>query len=147
MESRVTVNTNLSLIHISSSRWEAPKAPADPLTKPTNEKKGPEAPKAPADTSAKPADGKKGQEAPKAPADTPAKPTNEKKGQEEPKAPTDTSAKPADGKKSPVSDPSKPKDEKDVYKRQGQCSTFFSLSCPHFFYFRQPQFFTSSTAI
>ena len=96
---------------------EAPKAPADPLTKPTNEKKGPEAPKAPADTSAKPADGKKGQEAPKAPADTPAKPTNEKKGQEEPKAPTDTSAKPADGKKSPVSDPSKPKDEKEQEPR------------------------------
>ena len=91
--------------------------PADPLTKPTNEKKGPEAPKAPADTSAKPADGKKGQEAPKAPADTPAKPTNEKKGQEEPKAPTDTSAKPADGKKSPVSDPSKPKDEKEQEPR------------------------------
>ena len=96
---------------------EAPKAPADPLTKPTNEKKGPEAPKAPADTSAKPAHGKKGQEAPKAPADTPAKPTNEKKGQEEPKAPTDTSAKPADGKKSPVSDPSKPKDEKEQEPR------------------------------
>ena len=96
---------------------EAPKAPADPLTKPTNEKKGPEAPKAPADTSAKPADGTKGQEAPKAPADTPAKPTNEKKGQEEPKAPTDTSAKPADGKKSPVSDPSKPKDEKEQEPR------------------------------
>ena len=92
---------------------EAPKAPADPLTKPADGKKEPEAPKAPADTSAKPADEKKGQEAPKAPADTPAKPTNEKKGQEEPKAPTDTSAKPADGKKSPVSDPSKPKDEKE----------------------------------
>ena len=96
---------------------EAPKAPADPLPKPTNEKKGPEAPKAPADTSAKPADGKKVQDAPKAPADTPAKPTNEKKGQEEPKAPTDTSAKPADGKKSPVSDPSKPKDEKEQEPR------------------------------
>ena len=96
---------------------EAPKAPVDPLAKPTNEKKGPEAPKAPADTSAKPADEKKGQEAPKAPADTPAKPTNEKKGQEEPKAPTDTSAKPADGKKSPVSDPSKPKDEKEQEPR------------------------------
>ena len=78
-------------------RAEAPKAPADPLTKPTNEKKGPEAPKAPADT--------------------PAKPTNEKKGQEEPKAPTDASAKPADGKKSPVSDPSKPKDEKEQEPR------------------------------
>lgn len=96
---------------------EAPKAPADPLTKPANGKKGQEAPKVPADTSAKPADGKKGQEAPKAPADTPAKPTNEKKGQEEPKAPTDTSAKPADGKKSPVSDPSKPKDEKEQEPR------------------------------
>ena len=96
---------------------EAPKAPADPLTKPADGKKEPEAPKAPADTSAKPADEKKGQEAPKAPADTPAKPTNEKKGQEEPKAPTDTSAKPADGKKSPVSDPSKPKDEKEQEPR------------------------------
>ena len=96
---------------------EAPKAPAGTPPKPTDGKKGPEAPKAPADTSAKPADGKKGQEAPKAPADTPAKPTNEKKGQEEPKAPTDTSAKPADGKKSPVSDPSKPKDEKEQEPR------------------------------
>ena len=96
---------------------EAPKTPVDPFAKPANEKKGQEAPKAPADTSAKPADGKKGQEAPKAPADTPAKPTNEKKGQEEPKAPTDTSAKPADGKKSPVSDPSKPKDEKEQEPR------------------------------
>lgn len=96
---------------------EAPKAPAGTTPKPADGKKGPEAPKAPADTSAKPADGKKGQEAPKAPADTPAKPTNEKKGQEEPKAPTDTSAKPADGKKSPVSDPSKPKDEKEQEPR------------------------------
>ena len=96
---------------------EAPKAPAGTTPKPTDGKKGPEAPKAPADTSAKPADGKKGQEAPKAPADPPAKPTNEKKGQEEPKAPTDTSAKPADGKKSPVSDPSKPKDEKEQEPR------------------------------
>ena len=96
---------------------EAPKAPAGTTPKPTDGKKGPEAPKAPADTSAKPADGKKGQEAPKAPADTSAKPTNEKKGQEEPKAPTDTSAKPADGKKSPVSDPSKPKDEKEQEPR------------------------------
>ena len=96
---------------------EAPKAPAGTTPKPTDGKKGPEAPKAPADTSATPADGKKGQEAPKAPADTPAKPTNEKKGQEEPKAPTDTSAKPADGKKSPVSDPSKPKDEKEQEPR------------------------------
>ena len=96
---------------------EAPKAPAGTTPKPTDGKKGPEAPKAPADTSAKPADGKKGQEPPKAPADTPAKPTNEKKGQEEPKAPTDTSAKPADGKKSPVSDPSKPKDEKEQEPR------------------------------
>ena len=96
---------------------EAPKAPADTSAKPADGKKEPEAPKAPADTSAKPADGKKGQEAPKAPADTPAKPTNEKKGQEEPKAPTDTSAKPADGKKSPVSDPSKPKDEKEQEPR------------------------------
>ena len=116
---------------------EAPKAPAGTTPKPTDGKKGPEAPKASADTSAKPADGKKepeapkapadpltkptnekkGPEAPKAPADTPAKPTNEKKGQEEPKAPTDTSAKPADGKKSPVSDPSKPKDEKEQEPR------------------------------
>ena len=96
---------------------EAPKAPAGTTPKPADGKKEPEAPKAPADTSAKPADGKKGQEAPKAPADTPAKPTNEKKGQEEPKAPTDTSAKPADGKKSPVSDPSKPKDEKEQEPR------------------------------
>ena len=116
---------------------EAPKTTVDPFAKPANEKKGQEAPKAPADTSAKPADGKKepealkapadpltkpanekkGQEAPKAPAETPAKPTNEKKGQEEPKAPTDTSAKPADGKKSPVSDPSKPKDEKEQEPR------------------------------
>ena len=116
---------------------EAPKAPAGTTPKPTDGKKGPEAPKAPADTSAKPADGKKepeapkapadpltkptnekkGPEAPKAPADPPAKPTNEKKGQEEPKAPTDASAKPADGKKSPVSDPSKPKDEKEQEPR------------------------------
>ena len=116
---------------------EAPKAPAGTTPKPTDGKKGPEAPKAPADTSAKPADGKKepeapkapadpltkptnekkGPEAPKAPADTSAKPTNEKKGQEEPKAPTDASAKPADGKKSPVSDPSKPKDEKEQEPR------------------------------
>ena len=116
---------------------ETPKAPAGTTPKPTDGKKGPEAPKAPADTSAKPADGKKepeapkapadpltkptnekkGPEAPKAPADTPAKPTNEKKGQEEPKAPTDASAKPADGKKSPVSDPSKPKDEKEQEPR------------------------------
>ena len=96
---------------------EAPKAPVSTTPKPADGKKEPEAPKAPADTSAKPADGKKGQEAPKAPADTPAKPTNEKKGQEEPKAPTDTSAKPADGKKSPVSDPSKPKDEKEQEPR------------------------------
>ena len=96
---------------------EAPKAPAGTTPKPADGKKEPEAPKAPADTSAKPADGKKEPEAPKAPADTPAKPTNEKKGQEEPKAPTDTSAKPADGKKSPVSDPSKPKDEKEQEPR------------------------------
>ena len=96
---------------------EAPKAPVSTTPKPADGKKEPEAPKAPADTSAKPADEKKGQEAPKAPADTPAKPTNEKKGQEEPKAPTDTSAKPADGKKSPVSDPSKPKDEKEQEPR------------------------------
>ena len=96
---------------------EAPKAPADPLTKPADGKKEPEAPKAPADTSAKPADEKKGQEAPKAPADTSAKPADEKKGQEAPKAPADPSAKPADGKKSPVSDPSKPKDEKEQEPR------------------------------
>ena len=96
---------------------EAPKAPAGTTPKPADGKKEPEALKAPADTSAKPADGKKEPEAPKAPADTPAKPTNEKKGQEEPKAPTDTSAKPADGKKSPVSDPSKPKDEKEQEPR------------------------------
>ena len=116
---------------------EAPKAPAGTTPKPTDGKKGPEAPKAPADTSAKPADGKKEPEAPKAPADPLAKPTNEKKGQEAPKAPADTSAKPADGKKgqeapkapadtpakpadgkkSPVSDPSKPKDEKEQEPR------------------------------
>ena len=116
---------------------EAPKAPAGTTPKPTDGKKGPEAPKAPADTSAKPADGKKepeapkapadplakptnekkGQEAPKAPADTSAKPADEKKGQEAPKAPADTPAKPADGKKSPVSDPSKPKDEKEQEPR------------------------------
>ena len=92
---------------------EAPKPPLDTPAKPANEKKGQEAPKAPADPPAKPANEKKGQEAPKAPADPPAKPTSEKKGQEKPKAPVDTSAKPADGKKSPVSDPSKPKDEKE----------------------------------
>ena len=96
---------------------EAPKAPADTSAKPADGKKEPEAPKAPAGTTPKPTDGKKGPEAPKAPADTPAKPTNEKKGQEEPKAPTDASAKPADGKKSPVSDPSKPKDEKEQEPR------------------------------
>ena len=116
---------------------EAPKTPVDPFAKPTNEKKEPEAPKTPADTPAKPADGKKepeapkapadplakptnekkGQEAPKAPADTSAKPADEKKGQEAPKAPADTPAKPADGKKSPVSDPSKPKDEKEQEPR------------------------------
>ena len=116
---------------------EAPKAPAGTTPKPTDGKKGPEAPKAPADTSAKPADGKKepeapkapadpltkptnekkGPEAPKAPADTSAKPADGKKGQEAPKAPADTPAKPADGKKSPVSDPSKPKDEKEQEPR------------------------------
>ena len=96
---------------------EAPKASADTSAKPADGKKEPEAPKAPAGTTPKPTDGKKGPEAPKAPADTPAKPTNEKKGQEEPKAPTDASAKPADGKKSPVSDPSKPKDEKEQEPR------------------------------
>ena len=96
---------------------EAGKPPAAGAAKPIDEKKGQEAPKAPAGTTPKPTDGKKGPEAPKAPADTPAKPTNEKKGQEEPKAPTDTSAKPADGKKSPVSDPSKPKDEKEQEPR------------------------------
>ena len=116
---------------------EAPKPPVGPVAKPTNEKKEPEAPKTPADTPAKPADGKKepeapkapadplakptnekkGQEAPKAPADTSAKPADEKKGQEAPKAPADTPAKPADGKKSPVSDPSKPKDEKEQEPR------------------------------
>ena len=96
---------------------EAPKTPASTTPKPADGKKEPEAPKAPVDPLAKPTNEKKGQEAPKAPADTPAKPTNEKKGQEEPKAPTDTSAKPADGKKSPVSDPSKPKDEKEQEPR------------------------------
>lgn len=96
---------------------EAGKPPAAGAAKPIDEKKGQEAPKAPAGTTPKPTDGKKGPEAPKAPADTPAKPTNEKKGQEEPKAPTDASAKPADGKKSPVSDPSKPKDEKEQEPR------------------------------
>lgn len=89
------------------------KVPADTTPKSADGKKEPEAPKPPLDTPAKPANEKKGQEAPKAPADPPAKPTSEKKGQEKPKAPVDTSAKPADGKKSPVSDPSKPKDEKE----------------------------------
>ena len=96
---------------------ESSKVPADTTPKPADGKKEPEAPKPPVDTPAKPTNKKKGQETPKAPADTPAKPTNEKKGQEEPKAPTDTSAKPADGKKSPVSDPSKPKDEKEQEPR------------------------------
>ena len=92
---------------------EPSKVPADTTPKSADGKKEPEAPKPPLDTPAKPAHEKKGQEAPKAPADPPAKPTSEKKGQEKPKAPADTSAKPADGKKSPVSDPSKPKDEKE----------------------------------
>ena len=92
---------------------EPSKVPADTTPKSADGKKEPEAPKPPLDTPAKPANEKKGQEAPKAPADPPAKPTSEKKGQEKPKAPVDTSAKPADGKKSPVSDPSKPKDEKE----------------------------------
>ena len=92
---------------------EPSKVPADTTPKSADRKKEPEAPKPPLDTPAKPANEKKGQEAPKAPADPPAKPTSEKKGQEKPKAPVDTSAKPADGKKSPVSDPSKPKDEKE----------------------------------
>lgn len=92
---------------------EPSKVPADTTPKPADGKKEPEAPKTPVDTPVKPANEKKGQETPKAPADTPAKPTSEKKGQEKPKAPVDTSAKPADGKKSPVSDPSKPKDEKE----------------------------------
>ena len=92
---------------------EPSKVPADTTPKSADGKKEPEAPKPPLDTPAKPANEKKGQEAPKAPADPPAKPTSEKKGQEKPKAPADTSAKPADGKKSPVSDPSKPKDEKE----------------------------------
>ena len=96
---------------------EAPKTPADPPAKPADGKKEPEAPKAPADPLAKPTNEKKGQEAPKAPADTSAKPADEKKGQEAPKAPADTPAKPADGKKSPVSDPSKPKDEKEQEPR------------------------------
>ena len=96
---------------------EAPKPPADPPAKPADGKKEPEAPKAPADPLAKPTNEKKGQEAPKAPADTSAKPADEKKGQEAPKAPADTPAKPADGKKSPVSDPSKPKDEKEQEPR------------------------------
>ena len=92
---------------------EPSKVPADTTPKSADGKKEPEAPKPPLDPPAKPANEKKGQEAPKAPADPPAKPTSEKKGQEKPKAPVDTSAKPADGKKSPVSDPSKPKDEKE----------------------------------
>ena len=92
---------------------EPSKVPADTTPKSADGKKEPEAPKPPVDTPAKPANEKKGQETPKAPADTPAQPTSEKKGQEKPKAPVDTSAKPADGKKSPVSDPSKPKDEKE----------------------------------
>ena len=92
---------------------EPSKVPTDTTPKPADGKKEPEAPKTPVDTPVKPANEKKGQETPKAPADTPAKPTSEKKGQEKPKAPADTAAKPADGKKSPVSDPSKPKDEKE----------------------------------
>ena len=92
---------------------ESSKVPADTTPKPADGKKEPEAPKPPVDTPAKPTNKKKGQEIPKAPADTHAKPTSEKKGQEKPRAPADTSAKPADGKKSPVSDPSKPKDEKE----------------------------------
>lgn len=92
---------------------EPSKVPADTTPKSADGKKEPEAPKPPLDTPAKPANEKKGQEAPKAPAAPPAKPTSEKKGQEKPKAPVDTSAKPADGKKSPVSDPSKPKNEKE----------------------------------
>ena len=96
---------------------EAPKAPAGTTPKPADGKKEPEAPKAPVDPLAKPTNEKKGQEAPKAPADTSAKPADEKKGQEAPKAPADTPAKPADGKKSPVSDPSKPKDEKEQEPR------------------------------
>ena len=96
---------------------EAPKTPAGTTPKPTDGKKEPEAPKAPADPLAKPTNEKKGQEAPKAPADTSAKPADGKKGQEAPKAPADTPAKPADGKKSPVSDPSKPKDEKEQEPR------------------------------
>lgn len=96
---------------------EAPKTPASTTPKPADGKKEPEAPKAPVDPLAKPTNEKKGQEAPKAPADTSAKPADEKKGQEAPKAPADTPAKPADGKKSPVSDPSKPKDEKEQEPR------------------------------
>lgn len=96
---------------------EAPKAPVSTTPKPADGKKEPEAPKAPVDPLAKPTNEKKGQEAPKAPADTSAKPADEKKGQEAPKAPADTPAKPADGKKSPVSDPSKPKDEKEQEPR------------------------------
>ena len=96
---------------------EAGKPPAAGAAKPIDEKKGQEAPKAPAGTTPKPTDGKKGPEAPKAPADTSAKPADGKKGQEAPKAPADTPAKPADGKKSPVSDPSKPKDEKEQEPR------------------------------
>ena len=92
---------------------EPSKVPADTTPKSADGKKEPEAPKPPLDTPANPANVKKGTDAPKAPADPPAKPTSEKKGQEKPKAPVDTSAKPADGKKSPVSDPSKPKDEKE----------------------------------
>ena len=96
---------------------EAPKAPVSTTPKPADGKKEPEDPKAPVDPLAKPTNEKKGQEAPKAPADTSAKPADEKKGQEAPKAPADPSAKPADGKKSPVSDPSKPKDEKEQEPR------------------------------
>lgn len=92
---------------------EPSKVPADTTPKSVDGKKEPEAPKPPVDTPAKPANEKEGQEAPKAPVDPLTKPANEKKGQEKPKAPADTSAKPADGKKSPVSDPSKPKDEKE----------------------------------
>lgn len=92
---------------------ERPKAPVDTPAKSVDRKKVPEPSKVPADTTPKSVDGKKEPEAPKPPVDTPAKPANEKKGQEAPKAPVDPLTKPADGKKSPVSDPSKPKDEKE----------------------------------
>ncbi|EHO23047.1 ParB-like partition protein, partial [Lachnospiraceae bacterium 7_1_58FAA] len=95
---------------------EAPKAPAGTTPKPTDGKKGRRPPRPLRTPPPSLPTGRRGRKPPR-PRRHPAKPTNEKKGQEEPKAPTDTSAKPADGKKSPVSDPSKPKDEKEQEPR------------------------------